>query len=167
MGKSKIEDINQKEEEVQSPLSQSMIITDPTCKELKAGLLYKDKETLKTVITFYAIQNNFQYRVIRSCSKKYNLQCLDDTCNWMMKASKYRNTNIFLIRKFIDTHTCSFEVRYGSQRQGTSQVVAECIKSRYTSIKTVYTPADIIRDMKKDFGINISYMKHTDQRKLL
>ena len=76
-----------------------------------------------------------------------------------MKASKYRNTNIFLIRKFIDTHTCSLEVRYGSQRQATSQVVANCIKSRYTSIKTVYTPADIIRDMKKDFGINISYIK--------
>ena len=77
----------------------------------------------------------------------------------MMKASKYQNKNIFLIRIFIDTHTCSFEVRYGSQRQATSQVVAECIKSRYTSIKTVYTPADIIKDMKKDFRINISYMK--------
>ena len=49
------------ENEVQSPLCLQLIISETNCKEIKQGQLYKDKQTLKTVMHFYAISKNFQF----------------------------------------------------------------------------------------------------------
>ena len=48
------------ENEVQSPLCLQLIISETNCKEIKQGQLYKDKQTLKTVMHFYAISKNFK-----------------------------------------------------------------------------------------------------------
>ncbi|XP_050226196.2 PKS-NRPS hybrid synthetase cheA-like [Mercurialis annua] len=50
-------------------------------------------------------------------------------------------------------------VRTSDQRQATSSVIGEYIKSKYTNLKTVYKPADILRDMRDDHGIKMSYSK--------
>ena len=50
-----------KENEVQSPLCLQLIISETNCKKIKQGQLYKDKQTLKTVMHFYAILKNFQF----------------------------------------------------------------------------------------------------------
>ena len=47
----------------------------------------------------------------------------------------------------------------GNHHHATTSMIADCIKSKYSSLKTVYTPTDIIRDMQKDYGISISYIK--------
>ena len=47
----------------------------------------------------------------------------------------------------------------GNHHHVTTSMIVDCIKSKYSSLKTVYTPADIIRDMQKDYGVSISYMK--------
>ena len=38
-------------------------------------------------------------------------------------------------------------------------MIADCIKSKYSSIKTVYAPSDIMRDMQMEYGISVNYMK--------
>ena len=159
LGKSIIEKRTQKEEETQSPLSPTFITSIATLKDIRVGQTFKDKETLKKVIVSYAMSNNFQYKVTKSCTARYNLECLDDNCNWALKASRYRNTDIFIIRKLTGTHRCSLEVRHANSRQATSKIVAEHIKSKYTRTKTIYTPTDIMRDVQLEFGISISYMK--------
>ncbi|XP_050222579.1 uncharacterized protein LOC126672668 [Mercurialis annua] len=117
---------------------------------------------MKNVMSFYAIKNHFQYKVTKFCGKEYSLNCLDDNCKWKFKASKKGNTNIFIVRKFNDIHNCSLENRLHAQRQATTVVIGECIKVKYLSIKTVYTPADILRDMKEEYGITMNYQKITN-----
>ncbi|XP_050215326.1 protein FAR1-RELATED SEQUENCE 5-like [Mercurialis annua] len=43
------------------------------------------------------------------------------------------------------------------KRQATYDLVGNFIKDKYSNFKTVYTPADIIRDMKKEYGVELSY----------
>ena len=82
----------EKNDEVQSPLINPSIITSRNVKEIKAHQIYNSKHTLKTVVTFYLISNNFQFRVVKSCSRKYYIECIDDTCSWNLRASRVRNT---------------------------------------------------------------------------
>ncbi|XP_050207806.1 protein FAR1-RELATED SEQUENCE 6-like [Mercurialis annua] len=50
-------------------------------------------------------------------------------------------------------------MRTSDQRQATSNVIGEFIKSKYINLKTVYKPADILRDMKDDYGIKMNCSK--------
>ncbi|XP_050222592.1 uncharacterized protein LOC126672681 [Mercurialis annua] len=70
-----------------------------------------------------------------------------------------KEQQIFIIRKLNINHNCSMVVRTSDQRQATSSVIGEYIKSKYTNLKIVYKPADILRDMRDDHGIKMSYSK--------
>ena len=149
----------EKDDGIQSPLINHSIISSTTVKEIEANQIFNSKHTLKTVVKFYAISKNFQFRVIRSCPRKYYIDCIDDNCSWNLKASQFRNTSMFQIRQLTKEHTCNLEARMGSHCHATKYLIADCIKSKYTSVKTVYTPTDIIKDMQAEYGISINYMK--------
>ena len=85
--------------------------------------------------------------------------CIDKNCSWMMRASRNGETSQFIVRKLVDTHTCDLELRFKDQRQATATVIADIIKNKYTNIKTKYTVADIIRDMKHDYKVQVKYDK--------
>ncbi|KAK1399453.1 SWIM-type domain-containing protein [Heracleum sosnowskyi] len=121
--------------------------------------IYKDKETLQIVLSHYALNNNFQYIVQKSCKKEYLVACIDKNFKWMLRASRNGKTNQFIIRRFIDTHTCALEIRFKSQRQATTSIIADVIKHKFTNIKTSYSFADIIRDMKHDHNVQVKYIK--------
>ena len=114
---------------------------------------------MKTAMNLYAILNNFQFRVIKSCGRKFFIKCIDEHCTWRLRASRYKNTTIFRIVEFKTEHSCSLEARLENHHHATTTMIVDCIKSKYNILKIVYTPADIIRDMQKDYGVSISYMK--------
>ncbi|XP_050234423.1 uncharacterized protein LOC126682721 [Mercurialis annua] len=147
------------EDEVESNFKDDNLITDTKHREIKEGQSYKNKDVLKSVLSSYAINNHFQFKVRRSCERQYFLSCLDTNCTWKLNASRKGTSQIFIIRKLIINHNCSMVVRTSDQRQATSSVIGEYIKSKYTNLKTVYKPADILRDMRDDHGIKMSYSK--------
>ncbi|XP_019238273.1 PREDICTED: uncharacterized protein LOC109218364 [Nicotiana attenuata] len=49
--------------------------------------------------------------------------------------------------------------RLFSQRHATSSAIAKMICNKYANPKTIYTPADIMSDMKQQYVINMSYVK--------
>ena len=136
------------------------VISEYHYSEIAVKQMYKNKDLLKKVVSMYAIRNNFQYRVKRSDKRAFMVACLDKNCKWFLRASKFLRTDMFIVRKYIPTHTCSMDGVEGDHRQASSQVVAECIKSKYMLLgETTYTPQDIVRDMKDDYGVTISYEK--------
>lgn len=139
--------------------SKEAIISNKYHKELSVSQIYKDKETLKMVISFHAINNNFQYKVKKSCPNEYYVVCVDENCEWKLRASRKGNTTHFIIRTFKNNHTCALEMRFKNQRQATTSVIADVIKHKFTNIKTRYTVADVIRDMKHDHNVEIKYNK--------
>ncbi|KAH0696448.1 hypothetical protein KY290_013809 [Solanum tuberosum] len=67
-------------------------------------------------------------------SNRYYLVCVDDQCSWYFKSSSLNNSNIF---KF----------------------VGGLLTSNVDNPKTIYTPADIQRDIRNQYGVDLNYMK--------
>ncbi|XP_060176134.1 uncharacterized protein LOC132606576 [Lycium barbarum] len=135
------------------------IINNPRHQDVEEDQLYQDKETLVNVMKHYAIRKNFQFKVERSSSSRYCLVCLDDNCSWCFKASSLHKSKLFKVRQFNDVHTCSIEETLNTQRHATSGIIGGMIRNKYADSESVYTPTDIMRDMKKDYGVDLTYMK--------
>ncbi|XP_062100818.1 protein FAR1-RELATED SEQUENCE 5-like [Humulus lupulus] len=103
--------------------------------------------------------HNFQFKTKRSEPREYLVTCVDDNCNWLLRASKFRKTETFKVRKYVKTHTCSLDIIMEDHRQANCNVIGELIKSKYMSIKRVHTPHDMINDMLDDFGVSMGYQK--------
>ncbi|KAM6544098.1 hypothetical protein CsatB_008545 [Cannabis sativa] len=140
-------------------INNAKLITDKQHPEVEKGQAYKDKETLKNVLSYYAIKNNFQYKVWKSCSQEYSLKCVYESCNWSLRASRNGPTNTFIIRRFSNMHTCPINIRHEDQRQATSKLIGECIKPKFLNIKTKATAMDIKGELKYRYGIKMNYMK--------
>ncbi|XP_060969510.1 uncharacterized protein LOC133036789 [Cannabis sativa] len=140
-------------------INNAKLITDKHHPEVEKRQAYKDKETLKNVLSYYAIKNNFQYKVWKSCSQEYSLKCVYESCNWSLRASRNGPTNTFIIRRFSKIHTCPINIRHEDQRQATSKLIGECIKPKFLNIKTKATPMDIKGELKYRYGIKMNYMK--------
>ncbi|KAK6158679.1 hypothetical protein DH2020_005993 [Rehmannia glutinosa] len=128
--------------------------------QIQIGNVYNNKDELIKHINSFALKNQFQYKVNKSCNKQYHIKCLDQNCNWHLKASLRTMTTKFIIRKYDNNHTCPLDKRMNESRQATAKMVGHIIKSKYlNNIKTVYTTTDIIRDMKNEHGISLDYIK--------
>lgn len=150
----------QKRDDVNKHELSHTVISDYHYSEIAVKQLYKNKDVLKKVISLYAIRNNFQYRVKRSDKRFFMAICLDKNCKWFIRASKFLRTDMFIVRKYSPTHTCSSDAIEGDHRQASSRVIGECIKSKYMLLgDSTYTPQDIMRDMKEEYGVKISYEK--------
>ncbi|XP_062089195.1 uncharacterized protein LOC133795756 [Humulus lupulus] len=136
-----------------------LVISDYRVNTIEQGQIYKDKNTVKSTLSYYAMLHNFQFKTKRSEPREYLVTCADEKCNWLVRASKYRNQDLFKVRKCNPNHTCSVEIVLEDHRQAKSIVVGELIKNKYKSIKRNYTPNDIMNDMNDDFGVTMGYTK--------
>ncbi|XP_060974519.1 uncharacterized protein LOC133039631 [Cannabis sativa] len=144
-------------------INNAKLITDKHHPEVEKGQAYKDKETLKNVLSYYAIKNIFQYKVWKSCSQEYSLKCVYKSCNCLNKcpfSTLCTERHLFdLCNRFSNIHTCPINIRHEDQRQATSKLIGECIKPKFLNIKTKATSMDIKGELKYRYGIKMNYMK--------
>ncbi|XP_059310619.1 uncharacterized protein LOC132061966 [Lycium ferocissimum] len=118
-----------------------------------------DKETLKIVMTKYAIRERFNFKTERSNAISYTAACWSPECKWKFRASRIGDSEMFRVRFFDDEHTCPLKDKVYSQRQATSWFIGEAIvKAKITNHKRKVTPGDIKDDVKNEFGVDVSYM---------
>ncbi|XP_019251228.1 PREDICTED: uncharacterized protein LOC109230158 [Nicotiana attenuata] len=72
---------------------------------------------------------------------------------------KRNKANIFNVRSYNNNHTCGYGERYLTQRQATSDVIASIVKDKYVNPKKVYTANDVIEDIQKQHGVEVTYIK--------
>ncbi|XP_050217252.1 uncharacterized protein LOC126668077 [Mercurialis annua] len=137
---------------------QEMVSEPQKDQELKVGQYFKDKATLQACLRVHAINHHYQSKIVKSCPKQILVKCIDDTCQWYLKASSNGDTQQFIIRKQNMDHTCPIETRFNNQNQASASHIAESIKLKYLNVKTKYTPIDIKNDMETIHGVKISYM---------
>lgn len=82
----------------------------------------------------------FEYVVVRSDKKDYLVKCSRDECRWICRVSKLAKTDMFKIRYIAEGHTCPANIVLRTHRQLTKTVVLTCIKYKYKSSHTIYTP---------------------------
>ncbi|XP_019239371.1 PREDICTED: uncharacterized protein LOC109219383 [Nicotiana attenuata] len=140
-------------------IDEECIIGISTHQEVNEGQLYKNKDILQNIMKHLAIREKFQLKVDRSNKTRYYLVCVDDQCSWNLKASSLNTSNIFKVRKFEKVHTCENNSRLFSQRHATSDLVGSLIMNKLDDPKLEYTPAEIQRDLKRNYGVDLNYMK--------
>ncbi|XP_059277727.1 uncharacterized protein LOC132031860 [Lycium ferocissimum] len=109
------------------------------------------------------IQSSYMGNIIEqidmASSEHLSSRMPGDNCSWCLKASSLNESRLFKIRNFCDVHTCLLKDRIYEQRQATSNVVSIIIMDKYEDPKTIYTPKDISRDMRKQHGVTLTYMQ--------
>ncbi|XP_060216846.1 uncharacterized protein LOC132644275 [Lycium barbarum] len=75
----------------------------------------------------------------------YSLKCVDTRCAWCFRSSSLHDSEIFK--------------RMLSQRHATSVTIAKMVKNKYVNLKSTYTPAEIMDDMRNQYGIRMNYKK--------
>ena len=85
------------------------------------------------------------------------MRCLVEGCKWKVCAKKMEGSDSFKVTKYLSFHTCSLEMRTSSHQQAKSWVIGHLIKSKYEQVGQIYRPVDIIENVRRDYGVNISY----------
>ncbi|XP_022865484.1 uncharacterized protein LOC111385332 [Olea europaea var. sylvestris] len=135
------------------------IVPIPDAMSIEDGRVFCNKDVLKLSMSFFAIQNMFEYVVVRSDKKEYLVKCSHDDCSWICRSSRLGKTEIFKIQKLTDGHTCASNIVLGAHRQVSTSVVSSYIKYKYTSSCTIYTPNDICNDMLHTYVVTMNYVK--------
>ncbi|KAK1400119.1 hypothetical protein POM88_009982 [Heracleum sosnowskyi] len=119
----------------ENQLNKELVITNKNHKHIEVDQIYIDKEILQIVLAHYAIDNNFQYYVQKSCKKEYFVSCVDKSCKWILRVSRNGKTSCFIIRKLHDIHTCDLGIRFKDQQQANTTLIADMITNKFSNIK--------------------------------
>ncbi|KAI3761978.1 hypothetical protein L1987_52401 [Smallanthus sonchifolius] len=121
------------------------------------GHIFKNKEELKLELGKICITECFEYKVERSSKTRFEASCLNDGCEWRIRAYMIENTDVFQVRYFKDQHTCSRTQTYPHIRQANKKVLGNLIKDQFKDSGRIYRPNDIVTDIKEKYKIDISY----------
>ncbi|XP_019264068.1 PREDICTED: uncharacterized protein LOC109241751 [Nicotiana attenuata] len=138
---------------------ENTIITDPQHTDVEEGQIYTDKATIIKVMKHLALTEKFQFKVHRSSESRYCLVCINNNCDWYFKSSSLKKANVFKVRNFSKVHSCPLKDRSYAQRQATAKLIGSLLIDKYKDPKTIYTPNDIIGDMNKQYGLQMTYMQ--------
>lgn len=127
---------------------------------IEVGQIYANKKELQRKLAIYAMKENFEFKVKKSCSQRFEAKCVFDNCTWRIRATRIEGLELWAIKVFIKRHTCSSRSNcHTDHRQASSRYIGNHIQSKYTGIARQYRPKDIQSDMVNELGVRISYDK--------
>ncbi|KAL6179238.1 hypothetical protein ACLB2K_050754 [Fragaria x ananassa] len=131
-----------------------------TNEDILVGQLYPSKKALKQHLGMLAIRKNYEFKVKRSTSDRFEVGCLDPSCKWRLRAVKLQELTYFEVRKFHNEHSCSLDIMHRDHRQASSSLIGQFVKSKFEGgTSRIYRPRDIIDDACVQLGVNMGYNK--------
>lgn len=127
--------------------------------DICVGQIFDNKFDLKTKVAMLAMRKSFQYRVFETSRSRWVVKCKAGDCTWKLRGNKLPNSDMFEVSVYVSTHTCSIDAPASGQLQAAPWIVGHVIKHKYSLQSTSYTPRNIIEDVRKEYGINLSYEK--------
>ena len=106
-----------------------------------------------------ALKREFQLKTLKSLTKLLYIGCVDKECKWRLLAIKLGNSDLFQIRRYHSTHTCSLDMISRDHRHASCWLIGESIREIYQGVGHQYRPKDIVADIRNKFGVGISYGK--------
>ncbi|GMN26694.1 hypothetical protein TIFTF001_040895 [Ficus carica] len=142
-------------------LSDGVIVADYTPVTIRINCIFENKKLLQYHLHHDAMSKHYQFKVKRSNSTLLHVICIDNEgCQWQLRATRMRGSEMFVVKRFDDVHTCSIEIVQGHHRQAKSWMIGECVKAKYLDpTNTLYRPAEIMRDMQDEFGVSFNYLR--------
>ena len=67
------------------------------------------------------------------------------------------NNGYWMVTKYVNKHTCPIDFKKVQHRQAKRWVIRECVKKILINPRRVFGPKDVIEDIRRKFGVEISY----------
>lgn len=96
---------------------------EPLTASIHVGAIFNDVTELKHVCKQYVINNNIEFKTLKSDTRRYTIHCKGSTCDWHLHATNIENTNRFAIRKLHEEHGC-FGLMHTKHQQVTKGFIA-------------------------------------------
>lgn len=87
----------------------SVAIDDPfnSYEDIACGKMFANKKELRKKLKLGAVKNNFEFKVRKSTKDRFEVVCADENCKWRLRATKPKDEEYFLIRRFSNVHICT------------------------------------------------------------
>ena len=69
--------------------------------KLYEGVMFKNKDELKTTLGKYVLKQKFEYRITRSSQTYFLASCKDKTCTFKLRAGSIQEGSYWTVVKFI------------------------------------------------------------------
>ncbi|CAL2256998.1 unnamed protein product [Prunus armeniaca] len=122
----------------------------------KVGRVFPNKVSLLKTISLAAIRGHFRLRTVQSGKRRLCVRCWQLPCPWQVRAYKI-GLHEFRVVKYDLFHECDLRYVTSHHSQATTGLLSDSVNWRFKDSRTIYTPADIKKDVKTNFGVTISY----------
>ncbi|XP_052172298.1 uncharacterized protein LOC127788228 [Diospyros lotus] len=133
--------------------------TSSAASDVELNEIFSSKSKLHERMSLLALKNNYEYRVVKLTKKVVYMKCKHGDCKWRLRAATLGTSFGWTVRKYVNTHSCSSSIMCRDHCQAKSRIIGSYIKSSFDDVKRIYKPKNIVHDIRKDFGVNISYEK--------
>ncbi|GMN74899.1 hypothetical protein TIFTF001_052483 [Ficus carica] len=123
-------------------LSGSVVVADFTPVTMCRNCIFENKKLLQYHFHHDVMSKHYQSKVKRSNSTILHVICIDNEgCSWQLRATRMRGSELFIVKRYDDVHTCSIKIVQGHHRQANSWMIGECVKTKYLDLtNTSYRP---------------------------
>ncbi|KAJ9553785.1 LOW QUALITY PROTEIN: hypothetical protein OSB04_017830 [Centaurea solstitialis] len=122
---------------------------------LSIGKVFDTKEKLILEVGMKFIEEQFEYKTKKSCTKRYEIACARDHCKWSMKGKAYGG--MFMVTDLVDVHKCSRTQLNPNHRQANQRLLGNFFKTKFRNSRRVLTPKDMAEDFREQYGVTIPY----------
>ncbi|XP_062088953.1 uncharacterized protein LOC133795522 [Humulus lupulus] len=127
--------------------------------DLNVGRHFASKDELSYYLSGIAINGRFEMRTIKSNKSLKEVRCISENCLWRVRATKMKDSEFFVIRKYHGLHTCSLMNRNANHRQASSRVIGARVQGHFKNSKDPLYPRSLTGFMREEMKVQVSYWK--------
>ncbi|CAL8134661.1 unnamed protein product [Prunus armeniaca] len=131
----------------------------------KVGRVFPKNVSLLKTISLAAIRGHFRLRTVQSGKRQLCVRCWQLSCRWQVREYKV-GLHEFRVFKYDPFHECDLRYVTSHHPQATTGLLFDSVNWRLKDSRTIYTPVDIKKDVKTNFGVTISYATAWRSREL-
>ncbi|XP_026400547.1 uncharacterized protein LOC113296455 [Papaver somniferum] len=127
--------------------------------DLCVGNTFKSKGELKLILAIAKVERNFEYKSFKSDSQRFIAKCKDKTCEWRLREVPLDSCGWWKLTVANDVHTCESNKRTDTElrTKAASTGIAELFKHKFKELDAAFTPKQLVKDIKRDYGVVINY----------
>ncbi|KAK2658173.1 hypothetical protein Ddye_004706 [Dipteronia dyeriana] len=119
----------------------------------------KAKKALKLALQEYALKENFEIRMTRSSTVRYEVGCKDPECKFQFRVVKMEGGNDWIVQKFEEEHSCTIDDLHNRHRQASAWLIGDILSSKLAVSGRSLKPKEIMTDMQLECGLSLLYTK--------
>ncbi|MQM17384.1 hypothetical protein Taro_050358 [Colocasia esculenta] len=107
-------------------------------------------------LTNYAIARGFNWKYLKNDSVRLTVRCNVSVCPWRLHASVVHEGPQFAIKSLNNIHSCGCDIMSDGHPRTSKKWVANAVKGKLVD-KPTYRASEMMRDIRRDYGISIPY----------